>query len=185
MIKWNLIRQKIVDVILNLHHWYWRLSVIPALKMVKILSWPKPKRISFWSSFLLTGQQIYERIRELSFQDADIFIICFSIDDQLTFNNVGKWYYEARQHDKTVPILLVGAKRDMREVGIDSESCVKYSDAVATANMIGAAGYVECSALTNDGVKKVFDDALQMVLFPWSKLPVESTACNILWPKWD
>jgi len=131
--------------------------------------------------FLSTGQKGYERLRGESYPGTDIFIICFSIDDKDSLTNVGKWHDEVCQYDQSVPILLVGTKTDMRETGIECGNFVEMEEAMTLANNIGAIGYLECSALAKVAVKKVFDEALQFVLFPWSKLPVQSTICNILW----
>lgn len=44
---------------------------------------------------------------------------------------------------------------------------------------IGATVYKECSALTQDGLKEVFDEAIKIVLFPEQKKEKKSK-CTIL-----
>ena len=53
----------------------------------------------------------------------------------------------------TVPIVLVGTKKDLQ---VDEQVS---EDGHATAKSIGAYAYVECSAKQNEGVREVFEAA--------------------------
>lgn len=69
--------------------------------------------------------------------------------------------------------MLVGTKLDLRD---DEETISKlterkqapiaYSQGVALAREIGAVKYLECSALTQKGLKNAFDEAIRAVLYP-------------------
>ena len=55
------------------------------------------------------GQEEYDRVRKLFYQDADCFILCYSIDNKVSFQNIWqKWIHELRSIDRQVPIVLVG-----------------------------------------------------------------------------
>ncbi|XP_063443757.1 ras-related C3 botulinum toxin substrate 2-like [Mytilus trossulus] len=103
----------------------------------------------------------------------DIFLICFSLDDSYSFQNVEyKWIPEIRHHCPFVPFILIGTKLDLRYENKDAEtepstqekSFVSYKDGYSLSNKLNAAGYIECSALTQKGVKSAFDEAVRTVL---------------------
>lgn len=87
-----------------------------------------------------------------------------------------KWAPEIRHHCNDVPIVLVGTKTDLRE---DSEtltqlaqlghSPVRREQGIKMANKIKAVKYVECSALTQCGLKTVFEEAVRCVIQPNDK----------------
>ncbi|KAJ3108807.1 Dynein heavy chain 7, axonemal [Phlyctochytrium bullatum] len=87
--------------------------------------------------------------------------------------NVTKWYPEIGHHAPNTPIILVGTKLDLRE---DREMIEKlrekrmapitYPQGIQMAKDIGAVKYLECSALTQKGLKNVFDEAIRAVLSP-------------------
>ncbi len=68
------------------------------------------------------GQQDYDFLRPLSYPEADVFLVCFSVASVASFHNVSeKWVPELRHHAPGVPILLVGTKTDLR-AGVASVS---------------------------------------------------------------
>eukprot|EP01087_Luapelamoeba_hula_P016722 TRINITY_DN5168_c0_g1_i1.p1 TRINITY_DN5168_c0_g1~~TRINITY_DN5168_c0_g1_i1.p1 ORF type:complete len:201 (-),score=32.58 TRINITY_DN5168_c0_g1_i1:76-678(-) len=125
--------------------------------------------ISLWDT---AGQEDYDQLRPLCYPQTDVFIICFSVVSPPSFENVHtKWSTEVSHHCPTVPKVLVGTKTDLRG---DSETVSRLQDqqlkpitkdeGVAMCKKIGAAKYLECSALTRDGVQKVLDEAFRTAL---------------------
>jgi len=79
----------------------------------------------------------------------------------------------SRHHCPNVPKLLVGTKVDLRE---DSDTLARLQDkrmapitkeqAENLAKELHCVRYMECSALTQAGLKNVFDEAIRTVLNP-------------------
>jgi len=70
-----------------------------------------------------------------------------------------------------VPIILVGTKSDMRNdpaanqaLASKGSTPVSFDEAKGCASQIGAKLYLECSALTQEGLKNVFDEAIRAAL---------------------
>ncbi|KAN0031169.1 hypothetical protein ACTA71_010250 [Dictyostelium dimigraforme] len=144
----------------------------------------KPINLGLWDT---AGQEDYDRLRPLSYPQTDVFLICFSIISPSSYENVsGKWGPEVFHHAPNVPIILVGTKMDMRE---DKETIerlkekkltpVSYEQGLQKMKEINAVKYLECSALTQKGLKTVFDEAIRSVINPPVKKPKKS-GCNIL-----
>ena len=118
------------------------------------------------------GQEDYDRLRPLSYPQTDVFLICFSVISPSSFDNIGaKWYPEIKHHAPGVPFILVGTKVDLRsdadtqrKMQERGHSPVTLQSGNAKAQELGAYKYLECSALTQEGLKQVFDDAIRCVL---------------------
>ena len=91
--------------------------------------------------------------------------MCFSIASRTSFENVrDKWVPELRKHAPNVPILLAGTQSDRRKAS--TGNLVSEGEARKLAKTIKAAGYMECSAKSRDGVKSVFSEAVLVALDP-------------------
>ena len=145
----------------------------------------KPINLGLWDT---AGQEDYDRLRPLSYPQTDVFLICFSIISPSSFHNIkNKWFPEIQHHAPRVPFVLVGLKVDLRS---DPETVerlkskrltpITAEEAQAMANELGAAGYYECSALTQQGLKGVFDGALHTVLASQQKSTTKKQKCSIL-----
>lgn len=115
--------------------------------------------IGLWDT---AGQEDYERLRPLSYPHTDVFIICFSLVDPMSLENVHKkWLPEVRRYCPHVPILLVGTKLDLRP---DALLKVSQQEGQQVAKEIDANAYMECSALKQRRVKQVFEEAVRAAI---------------------
>ena len=104
-------------------------------------------------------------MRPLSYPQTDVFLICYSIVDETSLENVKhKWSDEIKYHADGVPIILVGTKLDLRfdsdyvsKMEAQGKRLLTKEQGQEVANQIGAKLHLECSALTQQGLKEVFD----------------------------
>jgi len=143
----------------------------------------KPVNLGLWDT---AGQEDYDRLRPLSYPQTDVFLIAFSIISPSSFDNVkSKWWPEIQHHAPGVPIILVGTKSDLRNdtamqqtLASKGLSMVSNEAALQRQKEIGAVAYLECSALTQDGLKTVFDEAIRAAMAP-KKKPAQG-CCTVL-----
>ena len=65
-----------------------------------------PVSLSLWDT---AGQENFDQVRPLGYPNTDVFLLCFSVVEPNSFNNVKtKWYPEICEHCEGVPIILVG-----------------------------------------------------------------------------
>ncbi|ELR21068.1 Rac1 protein [Acanthamoeba castellanii str. Neff] len=127
------------------------------------------------------GQEEYDRLRPLSYPQSDVFLLCFSVVSPPSFeveltrpgNLRSKWNPEVVQHCPGVPRFVVGLKTDLRgnsevvsRLAERGMRPVTREQGEALAKELGADGYLECSALTQEGLQRVFSDAIRAVLHP-------------------
>lgn len=113
-----------------------------------------------------TGQEDYDRLRPLSYPQTDVFLVCFSAISKQSLENVRtKWAPEIRHYCPDTPVVLVCNKADMR---MNKDIIAKKGLEVVTteqgeklAKDIGAKAYVECSAVTQKGLRQVFDEGIR------------------------
>ena len=159
-------------------------------KCVELALWDTAGMKLIWTLTTLlyydiTGQEDYDRLRPLSYPDTDVILMCFSIDSPDSLENIPeKWTPEVRHFCPTVPIVLVGNKKDLRfdeatrrELGKSKQEPVKTEEGRAMADKIGAYDYLECSAKLNEGVREVFETATKAALATKKK---KKGRCSIL-----
>jgi cell division control protein 42 len=116
--------------------------------------------------YALIGQEDYDRLRPLSYPQTDVFLVCFSVTSPASFENVKeKWFPEVHHHCPGVPCLIVGTQVDLRDDAQVIEKLARQKQRPVTseqgerlARELGAVKFVECSALTQKGLKNVFDE---------------------------
>ncbi|KAL1925317.1 uncharacterized protein VTP21DRAFT_200 [Calcarisporiella thermophila] len=142
----------------------------------------KPVQLALWDT---AGQEEYERLRPLSYSRADVILIAFTIGDPDSLENVTtKWIEEVNSACPDVPVLLVGLKKDLREnpaaiQEMEGRNFVSQREGESVAQQIGARKYLECSALTGEGVDDVFENATRAALLARTN-PTDTGCCVIL-----
>ena len=78
-------------------------------------------RLQLWDT---AGQENFDKIRILCYENTKCFIVCFSVVDGVSFSNVKHtWVEEVRQHQPSAKILLVGTKSDLRGKNKGNDGC--------------------------------------------------------------
>jgi len=147
----------------------------------------KPINLGLWDT---AGQEDYDRLRPLSYPQTDVFLCCFSVISPASYENVRtKWFPEVSHHCPSTPILVVGTKTDLRN---DQETINRLAEkrlapltpeqGTQLAKEIGGVRYMECSALTQAGLKDVFDEAIRAVINPKvvTKKGAKKAGCSLL-----
>eukprot|EP00127_Corallochytrium_limacisporum_P004523 Clim_evm23s166 gene=Clim_evmTU23s166 len=125
--------------------------------------------------FDTAGQEDYDRLRPLSYPQTDVFLVCFSVVDPSSFENVKeKWVPEIRHNCPHTPFLLIGTKSDLRDndatlaklAKSNRKTPITRAEAEKLCKELKAIKYVECSAAKLEGVKDVFDEAIVAALEP-------------------
>ena len=137
--------------------------------------------LALWDT---AGQEEYDRLRPLSYPEANLLFVCFAIDCPNSLENVMdkvchdllpadrhslislQWYPEVLHFCPTTPLILVGLKSDLRY----KRNCIELlktqgltpvttEQGRAVAERMGAQ-YVECSSKEMTGVEELFQLAV-------------------------
>ncbi|CAD6446067.1 hypothetical protein EAF04_000880 [Stromatinia cepivora] len=132
--------------------------------------------LSLWDT---AGQEEFDRLRSLSYDDTHAIMLCFSVDSKDSLENVeSKWVGEIAENCQGVKLVLVALKCDLREQGADDEAVegtdgaeprekkpmIDYNQGLEVARRINALRYLECSAMRNRGVNEAFTEAARVAL---------------------
>lgn len=117
------------------------------------------------------GQEEYERLRRLSYQDADIVIVAYSLDAPESLMNIHEvWAPEVMTYAPTASIILVGLKSDKYPHQIDP------LNAKNVALSIGAVIHMECSSIQMHNVNELFDCVFNTAYNKATQPPPKSTS---------
>lgn len=124
--------------------------------------------------FDTAGQEDYDRLRPLSYPMTDVFLVCYStVRPSSLFNVKEKWAPEIKHYVPTAPFILVGTQTDLREdlreiqqLAKNKERPISTEVGRKVARELKATAFIECSALTQKGLKDVFDEAILAVINP-------------------
>ncbi|KAF2270785.1 hypothetical protein CC78DRAFT_450897 [Lojkania enalia] len=125
--------------------------------------------LSLWDT---AGQEEFDRLRSLSYDDTHAIMLCFSVDSPDSLENVEtKWVGEIAENCPNVKLVLVALKCDLRkrDDGEDDDTqpekpMINYDEGLKVAERIKALRYLECSAMKNRGVNEAFTEAARVAL---------------------
>jgi small GTP-binding protein len=135
------------------------------------------------------GQEEYDRLRQLSYPQTDVFLACYSVVSPTSCTNIReKWIPEIRHYCPDKPVVLVGLKTDLRynlgaiaRLSEQNMSPVSEEQGNLLAKQIGAKAFFECSSLTNYNVTDCFTAAVRIVLSrPKQKSKKFKKICTLL-----
>ncbi|GJQ67336.1 putative tumor susceptibility [Trypoxylus dichotomus] len=115
--------------------------------------------LSLWDT---AGQEDYERLRPLSYPNTTCFLLCYSINNKDSYDNIRtKWAPEVRHHMPHTPFILVGTKNDLRDVDDPNIQLVSAKEGKKLARQIRAESYLECSAQRLIGLDEIITEAVR------------------------
>ncbi|KAI7904469.1 rho3 protein [Cokeromyces recurvatus] len=115
--------------------------------------------LSLWDT---AGQEEFDRIRLLSYENTHVFMLCFSVENRDSFHNIpDKWLEEVTEHSPHAKLVLVALKCDLRQEKPDT---ILYQEGLEMAKSINAIRYLECSAKHKRGVKECFQETAKVAL---------------------
>lgn len=145
--------------------------------------------LSLWDT---AGQEEFDRLRSLSYDDTHAIMLCFSVDSKDSLENVeSKWVGEIAENCQGVKLVLVALKCDLREQSAEEEAdadgqhrekkeMVNYNQGLEVARRINALRYLECSAMRNRGVNEAFTEAARVALSVKSNGGKDDSKCSVM-----
>lgn len=133
-------------------------------------------------SFLIQDSVVGEkdqRIRALSYKDADVFLLLFDISNCEGKSIIPKWWVELKHFCPNVPVIAVASKVDLRDdLAIRTLTRVRCA---ALAQSIGALEYIEVHSFDELSVQKAFQEACKAGFqFHTSKSQNREKLCFVL-----
>ncbi|PBP24428.1 rho3 protein [Diplocarpon rosae] len=153
--------------------------------------------LSLWDT---AGQEEFDRLRSLSYDDTHAIMLCFSVDSKDSLENVeSKWVGEIAENCAGVKLVLVALKCDLREQTADDEDpaaapaaaegtgsprekrdMIDYNQGLEVARRINALRYLECSAMRNRGVNEAFTEAARVALSVKGAGSQDDSKCDVM-----
>jgi len=136
-----------------------------------IMAGSKVYSLGLWDT---AGQEEFANLRQKSYRDTDVFVLCFSVVDEASWDNIrAKWLPEIEKQIPNPAVILVGTKIDLRgnaehmkslkDKKIVSEDFVEVTEEKGKnlASIIKAYCYNECSAITNIGLQEIWTNVVK------------------------
>jgi len=110
----------------------------------------------------------------LSYPGTDVFLVCYSVINPVSLVNIRfKWIPEIVHYAPNIPYVLCGTKIDLRGdpstlANLQAKKLypLSFEDGIMMAKEVGAAAYIECSALCRFS-NHVFYEIARIALRPY------------------
>ena len=135
----------------------------------------------------ISGSSAYDSVRGLSYNEADVFLVCYKVSDPSTLYNVKhKWIPEIKRQRSDVPVILCGCQNDLRRdpevisnLAKRGRAPVTQDQALAVCCDIGASNYVDTSSLMTTDVVETFEVAAIAAMRHVSKYNTSSSHSSV------
>ncbi|PRP77586.1 hypothetical protein PROFUN_00447 [Planoprotostelium fungivorum] len=129
----------------------------------------KPYNLGLWDT---AGQEEYDRLRALCYPQTDVFLVCFSVVNPSSYDNIKlRWLPELSHLCPGTPTVLVGTKIDLRDDPTTIESLKQSQQEPITTEKgeqlsreMRMNTYMEVSALTQKNLRELFEKAATIVI---------------------
>ena len=128
-------------------------------------------KLQLWDT---AGQERYGALAPLFYRNANIVLLVYSAVDEESLIKCEKWFLEVTEsimnkspsEQKTMPIMLLVENKCDLKTSVNSEVLVKMQEALkrfksARADFVFE--HIQCSALSREGIAKVFETIINMV----------------------
>uniref|UniRef100_A0A7E4VZL7 Rho-related GTP-binding protein RhoU n=1 Tax=Panagrellus redivivus TaxID=6233 RepID=A0A7E4VZL7_PANRE len=130
----------------------------------------KPLRLELCDT---AGRAEFDSLRLLSYNEANVFLLCFSVMSEASLQSViYKWLPEVRALAPDVPVILCGTQSDLRHNLTKAMELKQRGIKPLTEKQIKKIAdqhhleVFECSALTHQNLKNVFDAVIVSSMSP-------------------
>lgn len=122
-----------------------------------------PIMLTLWDT---AGQEDYDELRPLSYPGSDFFIFMFSVISKISLENIKhKWIPEVQTYCPNTPFCIVCSKIDLRDDPKYNNNgkinFIRSETGRQFARDVGANGYKEISALTQQNLHECFHDIVR------------------------
>lgn len=144
-------------------------------------------QINYICDLPISGSSAYDSVRGLSYNEADVFLVCYKVSDPSTLYNVKhKWIPEIKRQRSDVPVILCGCQNDLRRdpevisnLAKRGRAPVTSDQALAVCCDIGATNYVDTSSLMTTDVVETFEVAAIAAMRHVSKYNTSSSHSSV------
>jgi len=144
-----------------------------------IFNWYGGRNISLWDT---AGMDGYDRLRPLSYPCTNVFLVCFSVVNIPSFENVATvWLPELIRHCPQAVVVLVGTKVDLRDdpevlarLRAKNLAPITAKEGETMAKHHNCLLYTETSALTGHNLGKHFFETIvksSLLGLHWNQYP--------------
>lgn len=107
-----------------------------------------------------SGARENGEVRKMAYEGCDVAIVCFDLANKTSYENIEtRWLPELSLSCPGIPVIVAGCKRD--EIESDEDAAVTIKETEELIERVGAMGYLECSARTNENIQKLFQMAVE------------------------
>ena len=105
-----------------------------------------------------SGSKDCQALRKLAYEGCCGVLLCFDLTNKSSYESIEtRWVPEINSMAPGVPVFLAGCKKD----SVQTDRITSEQKIEELVQRIGATGYLECSAFTDENVEKIFKELVE------------------------